>query len=493
VSIATKQPARARVAQARAAVTAAASGRRQRLRHVREVLEAIGRGDLSGHIPIETDDDLAAVERAVNQVADQMRLLVLGLERSVGALEARSREVDEIGISMMSSAEETAIQAIAVSAAASQVSSSTQLVATATEELGATIRSVAESAVEASEISVAAPDRAVVVRDTVGELSRASHSVGDVTGLITAIAGRTRMLSLNARIEAARAGSAGRGFDVVAGEVKELARETAEATNSAEQTLSEIHIGSDRATAAIDDIASTITLVTELQGSIATAVEEQTHTAFELGRASAEAARAAGAIEGSIETIANIARTIAYGGPAARNTASEIGEIHTRLRELLGTYDVTSLHDLFPVEAAPLVVPRAVVSNGVTTITCDVVTGTDHFEYVGKWCRSDANQLSGEADAYSSMPNDLAILRFSGRLVRLYCNTDSHHGMMGVRIDGGPEAIVDQFSAQRRRTVQLWQSPALASGEHTLEVRVLAVKNPASRYFWVTVDRVEIE
>jgi methyl-accepting chemotaxis protein len=492
--MAAKRPARLRVAEVWATASTAASGRRRRLRRVQDLLEAIGRGDLSGHVAIDADDDIAALGRAANLVADRMRGLVLGLERSASSLEARSREVDEIGISMMSSAEETALQAIAVSAAASQVSSSTQLVANATDELGATIRSVAESAIEASEISLAASDRTAVVRDTVDELSRASRSVSEVTDLITAIAGRTRMLSLNARIEAARAGSAGRGFDVVAGEVKELAGETAEATSSAEQTLSEIHIGSDRATAAIADIASTITLVTELQGSIASAVEEQSHTAAELGRASAEAARAASAIEGSIETIAGIARTIAYGGPAARNTASEISEIHAELSTLLASYNVAALHDLFPVEAVTVAAPRAVVKNGMTTITCDVVgSGLNEFDYVGKWRRSDANQVSGEADAYSSMPNDLAILRFNGRLIRLFCNTDSHHGMMGVRIDGGPETIVDQFSELRRRTAKLWQSPALSSGEHTLELRVLAVKNPNSRYFWVTVDRVEIE
>ena len=172
--MAAKRPARLRVAEVWATASTAASGRRRRLRRVQDLLEAIGRGDLSGHVAIEADDDIAALGRAANLVADRMRGLVLGLERSASSLEARSREVDEIGISMMSSAEETALQAIAVSAAASQVSSSTQLVANATDELGATIRSVAESAVEASAISLA--ERLAISRSVVAQLAPAAPS-----------------------------------------------------------------------------------------------------------------------------------------------------------------------------------------------------------------------------------------------------------------------------------------------------------------------------
>ncbi|MDQ1709668.1 MAG: hypothetical protein QOG49_1053, partial [Frankiaceae bacterium] len=450
-------------------------------------LRALGSGDLTWVFGAAAERDLGDTARAVNVVAERMRSLVAGLIEAADALEINMAEVDEIGSSMMSSAEETASQAIEVSAAAKQVAASTQLVAAATDQLSSTMRSVAESAVQASDMSTAANERASVVQQTVGELTRAARSVGDITAAIADIARQSRLVSLNARIESAQAGAAGQTFDVVATEMKELARRTTDATHSAEATLAEIHAGSDRAAESIASISSDISLVTDLQSSIATMVEEQTYATADVSRASVETASAAGAIEGNIEAIAGIARAIAYGGPAARNTASEIGQVNAKLRRLASGYRLSAT------QTGPAQPDRAIAAamtdakTGVTTVTCDVAgTGQNEFEYVGRWCLSAANELSGDADAYSSMPGDEAVLRFSGRELRLYCNVDAHHGKMGVSLDGGAESVVDQYSADRRRTVLLWQRSDLAPGPHVLHLRVLPEKNSASRYFWIT-------
>ena len=174
-----------------------------------------------------------------------------------------------------------------------------------------------------------------------------------------------------------------------------------------------------------------------------------------------------------------------------------MAEVQAALRGMLvDFYGVAAGDSLSPLASGTTAraAREATTVAGVTTVTCDVVgSGVNQFDYAGTWCHTAANQVSGDADAYSSMPGDVAMLRFAGRRVRLFCNTDAHHGIMAVSVDDGPETEVDQYSPQRQRTVLSWESPLLQPGPHLLRVRVLPTKNAESRYFWVTVDRAEVE
>jgi methyl-accepting chemotaxis protein len=191
---------------------------------------------------------------------------------------------------MGSSAEETSSQATLVSAASEQVSKSVQTVASGTEEMTASIREIAKNASEAARVASGAVKVAENTNQTISKLGDSSTEIGKVIKVITSIAQQTNLLALNATIEAARAGEAGKGFAVVANEVKELAKETAKATEDISQKIESIQGDTRHAVSAISEINGVISKINDYQNTIASAVEEQTATTSEISRNVNEAA-----------------------------------------------------------------------------------------------------------------------------------------------------------------------------------------------------------
>ncbi|HKB00762.1 MAG TPA: methyl-accepting chemotaxis protein [Gemmataceae bacterium] len=262
------------------------------------------------------------------------------VESSLGetaqALAGASRELIAVSQQMASSAEETAAQAGVASAAAEQVSRNVTTVAAGAEEMGASIKEIAKNAHEAAKVATAAVKVADQTNATVAKLGESSTEIGNVIKVITSIAQQTNLLALNATIEAARAGEAGKGFAVVANEVKELAKQTAKATEDISRKIEAIQSDTKGAVGAIEQIGKIINQINDIQNTIASAVEEQTATTGEISRNVAEAARGSSEIAQNVNGVAEAARTTSAGAGDTKKSADELSRMAHDLQKLVG-------------------------------------------------------------------------------------------------------------------------------------------------------------
>jgi methyl-accepting chemotaxis protein len=277
----------------------------------------------------------AKVVKYATDITDAKRV-----ELEVGAAAERlggaAERLNGLSAQMSTSADHTAIQAGAVSAASEQISKNIQTVAAGTEEMGASIREIAKNASEAARVAIHAVKVAEATDRTVAKLGESSAEIGQVVKVITSIAQQTNLLALNATIEAARAGEAGKGFAVVAGEVKELAKETARATEEISRRIEAIQTDTTGAVEAIREISGIINQINAIQSTIASAVEEQTATANEMARNVAEAAQGAAEIAQNITMVARGAESTSAGAGETREAASDLAAIAGELQRLTG-------------------------------------------------------------------------------------------------------------------------------------------------------------
>jgi methyl-accepting chemotaxis protein len=265
----------------------------------------------------------------------EMQRIVESVSNSAMTLGSSSEELTAISTEMSANAEETSAQANVVSAAAEQVSNNVQTVATGIEEMGASIREIAGNATQAAKIAQQAVTVAETTSATMSKLGESSSEIGKVIKVITSIAEQTNLLALNATIEAARAGEAGKGFAVVANEVKELAKETAKATEDIGQKIEAIQADTRGAVSAIDQISQVITQINDVSNTIASAVEEQTATTNEIARNVAEAAKGSGEIAQNISSVAKAAQATTQGANSTQQAAGELSRMASELQDLV--------------------------------------------------------------------------------------------------------------------------------------------------------------
>ena len=297
-----------------------------------EAANRMAEGDLSQRLEVSGRDELGRTGTALDRLFVKIRTVLSSLGEDASQLAGASEDLSRLSQEMSSNAEETSAQANVVSAASEQVNANVQTVAIAVEELTASVREIASNANDAASIASSAVERAEATNTTISKLGASSAEIGKVINVITAIAEQTNLLALNATIEAARAGEAGKGFAVVANEVKELAKETASATEEIRQRIAAIQDDSGQAIEAIGDISDIIENINEIQATIATAVEEQTATASEIGRNIAEAARGSSEIASSIAGVAEAAHSTSEAASSALDAASGLAEMAARLR-----------------------------------------------------------------------------------------------------------------------------------------------------------------
>jgi methyl-accepting chemotaxis protein len=302
------------------------------------VLERIAGQDLTARVQGDYQGEFARIKDNVNRMAEDLGRSLRQIAQSSEALGAAAEELTAISQQMAGASEETATQANVVSAASEQVSKNVNVVASGSEQMLASIREIAKSASEAARMARNAVTVAGETNQKVAKLGSSSEEIGKVIKVITSIAQQTNLLALNATIEAARAGEAGKGFAVVANEVKELAKETAKATEEIGQKIEAIQGDTHGAVEAIGAIGGIINQVNDVSNTIAAAVEEQTATTNEIGRNLAEAARGTGEIARNISGVATAADSTTGGATDLQQAARSLSEMAAQLQTITGAF-----------------------------------------------------------------------------------------------------------------------------------------------------------
>ena len=354
------------------------------VRNIAEVTTAVAQGDLSKQITVEASGEILDLKNTINTMVDRLNTFsseVTRVAKEVVAgqlggqaqvedvagvweeltdnvnlmaanLTEQVKQIAQVAIAVAQSSEEmmaesqtmrnvseqTSAQADTVSSFAEQVSANSQSVATGVEEMTASIKEIAKNATEAARVATSAVRTAESTNETIDKLGTSSVEIGNVIKTITSIAQQTNLLALNATIEAARAGEAGKGFAVVANEVKELAKQTAGATEDISQKIEAIQTDTKGAVDAIGQITTIINQINDIQNTIASAVEEQTATTNEIARNVNQAAQGSSEIARNITTVAQAAQSTTASAGKTQNAAGELSQTATELQQLVNRF-----------------------------------------------------------------------------------------------------------------------------------------------------------
>lgn len=303
-----------------------------------EAVDAVANGDLSRDITLSGDDVVGRIALRIAQLVSRLRTSLTGINTSANRLSTASKTLADSSQNISSNTENTSIQVATVSASAEQISDDVKMVATAVNQMSETVHGIATNTDEATMVATKA---SLITNDTnamVQQLADSSSGIGDVIKTITSIAEQTNLLALNATIEAARAGEAGKGFAVVANEVKELAKETAKATEEISQRINAIQNDSHSVTESISSISDIIGQINELQKTVASAVSEQSTANQEISRTVTETAKGSSDISDNISEVAKAAEKTSLDARQAQSTSNELEQMADELRAMVGTF-----------------------------------------------------------------------------------------------------------------------------------------------------------
>ncbi len=309
-----------------------------RLREIQAVCDALAVNDLTRTSGLTSKDEPGQMGQALDSAIGALRLTVNTIEQSAASLAAASEEMTATAGQIAESAEIASTRSGDVSAAADEISRSVDTVSAGSEEMGASIREISLNATEAARVGAEAVSVTGATAATMNKLGESSAEIGNVIKVITSIAEQTNLLALNATIEAARAGAAGKGFAVVASEVKDLAQETARATEDISERVQAIQTDTAGAVHAIEQITQVIARINDFQTTIASAVEEQTATTTEMNRNVAEAASGTSRIARNITEVAQAAAETRQGIEETRHATEELARMSAELSALVGNF-----------------------------------------------------------------------------------------------------------------------------------------------------------
>jgi methyl-accepting chemotaxis protein len=330
------------------------------LRKSVELANSIANSDLTAaDLIVDSSDEIGDATTALNTMKNNLRKLLSGITTGVQTLASAATELSSVsketasGTASMSdkthtvaaAAEEASANTLSIAAGMEQSSSSLSSVASATEQMSATVGDIAANTARARVISDQATGQAQTITEQMQKLGQAAQEIGNVTETITNISAQTNLLALNATIEAARAGTAGKGFAVVANEIKELAKQTAEATKDIKARIAGIQGSTGSAIGDIDQITTVIREVGVIVSSIAAAIEEQAtvtkDVAGNIAQASEGVREANERVSQTAEVSKSIARDIAgvntavtdirQGGEQVQAAAAELSKLAEQL------------------------------------------------------------------------------------------------------------------------------------------------------------------
>jgi methyl-accepting chemotaxis protein len=305
---------------------------------VATVLAGLAEGDLTHTARVASTDELGRMAQALDQATGRLRSMIGSVGDSSRVVASSATELSAVTQQIASSAEATTARATNVSAAAEQVTRNIETVSAGSEEMGVSIREIADNAAEAAAVVQQAVTAAAAATSTVSQLGNSSGEIGNVIKTITAIAEQTNLLALNATIEAARAGEAGKGFAVVASEVKDLAQETTKATEDISRRIQAIQGDATAAVDAIAQITDVIERISDYSTTIASAVEEQTATTGEISRNVTEAATGSAEIAQNITGVATAVQTTTEAMDEARRAIEDMARMSNQLQHAVDQF-----------------------------------------------------------------------------------------------------------------------------------------------------------
>lgn len=286
----------------------------------------------------EQEAEQKAKEARAEAVARMIERFDAEVSEALQIVTSASAELEATAQSLSSASEETSRQAAGVASASAQASANVQTVAAATEEMTSSIQEVARQMEDARKVADTASAEAETAQAQVNSLKDAGHRIGEVVELISGIAAQTNLLALNATIESARAGEAGKGFAVVANEVKELANQTARATEEIGSQVTAMQGTIDGAVQAINRIVEVIFKLNDMAATVASAVEQQTAATGEIGRNAAEAAKGTEEVSSNITGVTQAAESSAAGAAQVLSASGSLSEQAARLKNQIDRF-----------------------------------------------------------------------------------------------------------------------------------------------------------